>query len=243
MSRLSLILHGGRGRMGRAIAEVAEPHDDALVRAVVGRGDPFPASAPERSVVVDFSTPSAVPGAASWAAEHGVPLVCGTTGLDAAADTALDEASRLVPVLYARNTSLGVAILTELVERAAAALPPEFAAEIVELHHDRKADAPSGTALHLFEALRGARADAVAVHGREGTPGPRPLAEVGVFALRGGTVAGEHTVHFLGPDERLELTHRAGDRSIFARGALAAARWLVERPPGRYAMRDVLGGR
>lgn len=242
MSRLALVLHGGRGRMGRAISEAAEPSDRAVVCAVIGRGDTFPDAAPARAVVIDFSTPAALPRAIAWATEHGVPLVCGTTGLANEHRASLARAADCIPVLYARNTSLGVAVLEALVAQAAAALPASWAAELVELHHDQKADAPSGTALALLDAVRGARPEVQAVHGRSGRPGPRDESEAGMHAVRGGTVAGEHTVYFFGPDERIELTHRASNRSIFARGALAAAHWLSNQPAGLYGMRDVLGG-
>jgi 4-hydroxy-tetrahydrodipicolinate reductase len=170
-------------------------------------------------VVVDFSAPGATLALAPIAAAAGSALVSGTTGLGDDARAALDAAASRVPVLWEPNMSLGVHVLTELVSRAASALA-DWDAEIVETHHRAKVDAPSGTALRLAEAL-----------GR---------ANVGVHALRGGDVVGDHTVHLLGGGERLELTHRATNRDVFAHGALRAARWLVGRPPGRYALRDVL---
>jgi 4-hydroxy-tetrahydrodipicolinate reductase len=170
-------------------------------------------------VVVDFSAPGATLALAPIAAAAGSALVSGTTGLGDDARAALDRAASQVPVLWEPNMSLGVHVLTELVSRAASALA-DWDAEIVETHHRAKVDAPSGTALRLAEAL-----------GR---------ANVGVHALRGGDVVGDHTVHLLGGGERLELTHRATNRDVFAHGALRAARWLVGRPPGRYALRDVL---
>jgi 4-hydroxy-tetrahydrodipicolinate reductase len=170
--------------------------------------------------VVDFSAPGATLALAPIAAAAGSALVSGTTGLGDDARGALDRAAARVPVLWEPNMSLGVHVLTELVGRAASALA-DWDAEIVETHHRAKVDAPSGTALRLAESL-----------GR---------ANVGIHALRGGDVVGDHTVHLLGGGERLELTHRATNRDVFAHGALRAARWLVGRPPGRYALRDVLG--
>jgi 4-hydroxy-tetrahydrodipicolinate reductase len=170
--------------------------------------------------VVDFSAPGATLALAPIAAAAGSALVSGTTGLGDDARGALDRAAARVPVLWEPNMSLGVHVLTELVGRAASALA-DWDAEIVETHHRAKVDAPSGTALRLAESL-----------GR---------ANVGIHALRGGDVIGDHTVHLLGGGERLELTHRATNRDVFAHGALRAARWLVGRPPGRYALRDVLG--
>jgi 4-hydroxy-tetrahydrodipicolinate reductase len=170
--------------------------------------------------VVDFSAPGATLALAPIAAAAGSALVSGTTGLGDDARGALDRAAARVPVLWEPNMSLGVHVLTELVGRAASALA-DWDAEIVETHHRAKVDAPSGTALRLAESL-----------GR---------ANVGIHALRGGDVVGDHTVHLLGGGERLELTHRAANRDVFAHGALRAARWLVGRPPGRYALRDVLG--
>jgi 4-hydroxy-tetrahydrodipicolinate reductase len=170
--------------------------------------------------VVDFSAPGATLALAPIAAAAGSALVSGTTGLGDDARGALDRAAARVPVLWEPNMSLGVHVLTELVGRAASALA-DWDAEIVETHHRAKVDAPSGTALRLAESL-----------GR---------ANVGIHALRGGDVVGDHTVHLLGGGERLELTHRATNRDVFAHGALRAARWLVGRPPGRYSLRDVLG--
>ncbi len=177
------------------------------------------------------------------AARAGVAIVSGTTGLDAAARAALDAASANVPVLWEANMSVGVHVLADVVRTAVAALGDGYDIEIVETHHGKKVDAPSGTALLLVQSARDARDDGASLaHGRCGRPGARPATEIGVHAVRGGDVIGDHTVHLLGCGERLELTHRATSRDVFAHGALRAAGWIAGRRPGIYTMRDVLGG-
>jgi 4-hydroxy-tetrahydrodipicolinate reductase len=170
-----------------------------------------------------------------------VPILIGTTGLDDSADRRISEASRQIAVLRAANTSLGVALLAELTERAARVLGQDWDIEIAETHHRTKADAPSGTALMLGEAAaRGRGTELKPERGRDGTGLKRAAGAIGFASLRGGTAAGDHDVLFLGPDERLILSHRAENRMIFARGALAAARFLVGKPVGLYSMRDVI---
>jgi 4-hydroxy-tetrahydrodipicolinate reductase len=224
--RISLI--APEGRMGKAIAAaVAEDGSYALDQ---DHGD----------VLVDFSAPAALQASLDRAASAGVPILIGTTGLDELADRRMAEAAKDIAVLHAPNTSLGVALLADLVERAAKAL--DWDIEIAETHHRMKADAPSGTALALGEAAaRGRGVPLNAERGRDGTGLKREPGAIGFAALRGGTVAGDHDVLFLGPDERLILSHRAENRMIFARGALTAARFLVGRPAGLYSMRDVIG--
>jgi 4-hydroxy-tetrahydrodipicolinate reductase len=171
-----------------------------------------------------------------------VPILIGTTGLDELAEQRIAAAAKKVAVLRAANTSLGVALLAELVERAAQVLGPDWDIEVAETHHRMKSDAPSGTALLLGEAASRGRGVALnAERGRNGTGLKRTRGSIGFASLRGGTVAGDHDVMFLGPDERLILSHRAESRMIFARGALAAARFLVGKPAGLYSMRDVIG--
>jgi 4-hydroxy-tetrahydrodipicolinate reductase len=191
-------------------------------------------------VVVDFSAPHATLALADVAAASGMALVSGTTGLGDDARAALDRASARIPLLWEPNMSVGIHVLTRLVARAAASLDG-WDIELVETHHRAKVDAPSGTALRLAEAMQAARAGSTRlVHGREGRPGPRGADEIGMHALRGGDVVGDHVVHFLGGGERLELTHRATSRDVFAHGALRAARWIAGRPAGRYTLGDVL---
>ena len=226
--RLTLI--APNGRMGRAIAEAAETDGGFTIDA--DHGD----------VIVDFSAPAALQSSLDRAVSAGVPILIGTTGLDDLAANRIEIASREVAVLRAANTSLGIAILSDLVERAASMLGTDWDIEIVEVHHRAKADSPSGTALSLGEAAaQGRGGELNAERGRDGTGLKRQTGAIGFASLRGGTVAGDHDVMFLGPDERLILSHRAENRTIFARGALAAARFLVGQPAGLYSMRDVIG--
>ena len=195
-------------------------------------------------VVIDFTAPAATLAHAALAAEHGVPLVIGTTGLDAAHERQLAEHARRVAMVLSGNMSLGVNLLVALTAKVAATLGPDFDIEIVEMHHRHKVDAPSGTALMLGRAAaagRGVSLDEVADRGRDGITGARTPGAIGFAALRGGDVVGEHTVLFAADGERIELTHKATDRRLFARGAVTAALWTRTRPPGLYAMADVLG--
>ena len=195
-------------------------------------------------VAVDFSQPHATRANIAACRAARKPLLIGTTGFAAElTEPELDAAGGEIPLLLAPNTSLGVALLTELVRRAARALPPEFDVEIIEAHHRMKRDAPSGTALGLAQAAGEGRGlpPAEALSGMPaGRIGPRRQGEIGFAVVRGGDIVGEHTVLFAGPGEELRLSHRAGDRAIFARGALRAALWLQGQPPGRYGMRDIV---
>lgn len=226
---IRITLFAPNGRMGKAIA--AAVADDPGFALDPDHGD----------VLVDFSAPCALQASLDRAISAGIPILVGTTGLDDLADRRIAAAAEEVAVLRAANTSLGVALLAELVERAASALGPEWDVEILEMHHRAKADAPSGTALALGEAAaRGRGTKLKAEKGRAGTGLKREEGAVGFASLRGGTVAGDHDVIFAGPEERLVLSHRAENRMIFARGALAAARFLVGKPAGLYSMRDVI---
>jgi 4-hydroxy-tetrahydrodipicolinate reductase len=194
--------------------------------------------------VIDFTTPELTARHADLAAQSKLVLVVGTTGLDEAAQTALERAARHTQVVQAPNMSLGVNLLLDLVTQVARALDPSFDIEIVEMHHRHKVDAPSGTALALGRAAaegRGVELDAVAERGRDGQTGARREGDIGFAALRGGDVAGGHTVVFAGAGERIELTHKAGSRTIFAQGAVTAALWASRQDPGLYSMKDVLG--
>ena len=257
---MRLAVVGASGRMGRAVVRLAHAEGVEIVCAVgstdIGRDvgelagvgafgtcvvDGLAAIEHARAeVVVDFSAPGATLALAPIAAAAGSALVSGTTGLGDDAREALDRAASRVPVLWEPNMSLGVHVLTELVSRAASALA-DWDAEIVETHHRAKVDAPSGTALRLADTVLRARPAATRlVHGREGKSGAREAGEIGMHALRGGDVVGDHAVHLLGGGERLELVHRATSRDVFAHGALRAAQWILGRPPGRYTLRDVL---
>jgi len=206
-------------------------------------GDPaelFAAS----EVVLDFTVPVATVRHASLAAETGTILVAGTTGLSAADEAALTEAAKRTAILYAANMSVGVNVLMRLVELAASVLDEDFDIEIVEMHHRKKVDAPSGTALALGKAAaagRGVDLDNVAQRGRDGITGERRRGDIGFAALRGGGVVGDHTVIFASDSERIELGHKAQDRGLFTAGAVRAALWARGEPPGLYNMQDVLG--
>jgi 4-hydroxy-tetrahydrodipicolinate reductase len=186
---------------------------------------------------VEFTNGAAVPNIAKALGALGTPWVSGTTGLDEAGRGALREAATTIPVLWSPNLSLGVAVLSRLLSQAARLLPPGWEMELIETHHTAKRDAPSGTALDLARRWMEVRGG-VLRHGRSGTTGLRPAAEVGVHALRLPDVVGEHTVRIGGPREMVELGHRAFDRAAFAHGALAAAGWLVQRKAGLYTMDD-----
>jgi len=230
MSAIRINLFAPDGRMGKAIAAAAAESDGFEI--VADGGD----------VLVDFSAPAALKDSLGRAVSAGTPILVGTTGLGAEADEQIAAAAKTVAVLRAANTSVGVAVLSDLVERTAKALGPDWDIEIVEMHHRMKADAPSGTALALGEAAASGRGVPLeAERGREGTGLKREQGAIGFASLRGGTVAGEHDVIFAGRDERLILSHRAENRMIFARGALAAARFLAGRAAGLYSMRDVIG--
>ncbi|MFT3792542.1 MAG: 4-hydroxy-tetrahydrodipicolinate reductase [Rudaea sp.] len=263
-TRPRIVVYGAAGRMGQAVVRCVLESERArlacaLVRPGSGLADEplsrvYGGEAPdedfvnsldpdvEADVLVDFSGIHAFDAALALALERKIGFVSGTTGLGDAQFDALDRAARSIPVLWASNFSLGVAMLARLVRRSAATFP-DWDCEIVEMHHARKQDAPSGTALTLGEAAAAGRNVALAGHARyerHGAIGPRPAGEIGFATLRGGDVVGEHTVVFAGRGERLELTHRATDRDIFARGALAAAIWLAHRAPGRYRFDEIL---
>lgn len=225
---IRIILSAPDGRMGQAIAQA------------IAETPAFAIAADQGDVLVDFSAPGALAEILDRAVAAGIPILVGTTGLGDDADQRIAAAAEKVAVLRAANTSLGVALMAELVERAARVL--DWDIEIAETHHRMKTDSPSGTALALGEAAARGRGSAMrADRGRDGTGLKRESGAIGFASLRGGTVAGDHDVLFLGPEERLILSHRAESRIIFARGALAGARFLVGQPAGLYSMRDVIG--
>ena len=268
---LRIGIYGALGRMGQMLVrEIASPSDALAPKVALAAALESPGSAHlmrdvgmlsglgpigidvrsdlgeallQCDVMIDFSTAGATPLLVPAAAEAGVPLVIGTTGLTPSTLHAIEEAAQRVAIVRSANMSPGVSVLLDLVQRAAAALP-DFDVEIVELHHNKKRDAPSGTAVMLSQAVqRGKGAQSAIKPGREGLVGPRDPSELGLFAVRGGDVIGEHTVYLFGPGERIELTHRASSREVFAQGALRAARWIGGRKPGLYTMADVLGVR
>jgi 4-hydroxy-tetrahydrodipicolinate reductase len=267
MAEIKVGVVGCGGRMGRML--VAEAQGAEGCRVVAGSEAPAsplvgqdvgalagigalgikvagdPASVFEAAdVVLDLTVPAASVAHARLAAEKGRALVLGTTGLDESQADAIRAAAKRAPIVWAANFSLGVVLLTSLVEQAARVLGEEFDIEVLEMHHRHKVDAPSGTALALGQAAaKGRRVDLAAKSQRvrDGHTGARRTGDIGFATLRGGDVAGEHTVMFAGAAERVELTHRAGSRQIFARGVIRAARWIAAKGPGLYDMTDVLG--
>ncbi|MGA9335784.1 MAG: 4-hydroxy-tetrahydrodipicolinate reductase [Rudaea sp.] len=261
---VNIVVHGSAGRMGQAVIRgVLESTQARIACALVRPGSGLADEPLDRvfgalprdvdfstsldpdvpcDVLVDFSGPVAFDGALALALERRVAFVSGSTGLRPEQRAAMREAARTIPILWAANFSLGVAMLLRCARRVAAAFP-DWDCEIVEMHHSRKRDAPSGTALAIGEAVvegRGQSLAEQAVYVRHGQPGPRRSGEIGFAALRGGDVVGEHTVFFATRGERLELSHRASDRNIFASGAVAAAIWLAGRDPGIYTLDQVL---
>lgn len=268
MTHVRAVIVGVTGRMGRALVHAAgERPQLRITGAVASAGSAslgcdagvlagieplgievtsdLPAALAAADVAIDFSQPHATRANIAACRAARKPLLVGTTGFGAEVTEAeLDGAAREIPLLIAPNTSLGVALLVELVRAAARALPPEFDIEIVEAHHRMKRDAPSGTALALGRAAGDGRgltpAEALSGTSAAGREGPRRQREIGFAVVRGGDIVGEHTVLFAGPGEELRLSHRAGDRALFARGALRAAQWLAGQPPGRYGMSDIV---
>lgn len=259
-SAASVCILGPSGRMGRALLDAAAGRDDVRIASVVDRPDApglgsqvaggvtatadLDAGLAGCDVYIDFTSPAATRATAAAAARHRRAAVIGTTGLGPADEAAIAELARLAPVVVAANFSLGVNLLLGLARHAARALGPEWDAEVIEAHHHHKRDAPSGTALAIAKAIAAGRGDdyeRVKRHSRDGDVGPRPRGEIGVQSVRGGDVVGEHTAFFFGAGERIEISHRATNRGIFAIGALRAAAWVVGQAPGRYDMLDVLG--
>ena len=263
---IDVVVSGAAGRMGREIVRLVAASSALRLHGAVDRAPGalgqdalalagLPAgrvqvvaslaeALPGAGVVIDFTTFEASAAHAEACAAAGVPLVIGSTGFTPEARARVAAAARRIPVLLSPNMSVGVNVLFELVRRAAAVLGDAYDVEIVELHHKRKKDAPSGTAMKLAEvAAEALGRDAVKdlAFARHGMIGERPAREIGVQTVRGGDIVGEHTVYFCGEGERLELTHRATAREQFARGAVRAAAWLPGRAPGLHDMADVLG--
>lgn len=241
MARIGII--GSEGRMGQALVRAIEAAGHACAGGV-DRGGDVAGLADRSDALADFSAPAALESNLHAAIGAGVPILVGTTGLGETHHAAIDSAALAIPVLQTGNTSLGVTLLAHLVREATARLGPEWDVEVLEMHHRMKVDAPSGTALLLGEAAaEGRGVDFRSANGpaRYGHTGAREPGTIGFASLRGGTVAGEHSVILAGAQERLTLSHSAEDRMIFAHGAVRGAAWLIGQPAGRYTMGQVLG--
>jgi 4-hydroxy-tetrahydrodipicolinate reductase len=225
-SPVRLLLVGAAGRMGKAIIDLAKDDPEIDTVAKCDLGDPIEPPMRHCDVAIDFSQADAITEICGAALQHGKPLVVGTTGHSKEQRRMIEEAARALPIVFASNFSIGVNVLFWLTRKAAEQLGGDFDVEIVETHHKMKKDAPSGTAKTLAQVLKATR---------------KTQSEIPIQSIREGDVVGEHTVIFRGPAERLELTHRAANREIFARGALRAAKWIINQPPGLYTMQDVLG--
>lgn len=246
---MKILISGALGFMGREVAAQAKANGIEVacgVDVAPGTAD-YPLytnfeSCPPVDVVIDFSTWKPGADLLTYAVKHRIPAVIATTGLSEEQLAAIDEAAKVIPIFRSGNMSLGIALLRALAKKAASVLGENFDIEIVEAHHNRKADAPSGTALMLLDAVKdGCESPREAVYGRHGRDCKRRKQEIGVHALRGGTVTGEHEVMFLGMSERVKISHSAENRSVFAAGALRAAEFLVGQKPGLYSMDDVVG--
>lgn len=233
---------GSKGRMGQALASAIEEAGHSLAGGVDAGELPGPLAL-KSDVLIDFSAPAALEANLKAARVAGIPMLVGTTGLEDANFAAIEEAATAIPVLQTGNTSLGVTLLSALVKQAAERLGDDWDIEVLEMHHRMKVDAPSGTAKLLGEAAAKGRGVNLAERmdsGRHGQTGARKSGDIGFATLRGGTVAGDHSVIFAGNEERLTLSHSAENRMIFARGAVRAAGWLIGKPPARYTMEHVL---
>jgi 4-hydroxy-tetrahydrodipicolinate reductase len=246
-----LVVIGARGRVGRRLVALAAELGFEVVAEVDQDGQDGSvldaALAARADVVIDFSSIAQAPATLAFCTAHRLPLVFGPTGLGPEQRAAIAAAGERIPIVFSPNFSFGVQVLLQLVAEAARLLDASWDIEIVEAHHRKKVDAPSGTALELarhIAAARGTALEAIAKHGRDGHTGERPVGELGLHAVRGGTVVGDHAVSFFGGSEVITLEHRAQDRDIFAHGALRAAAWLVStsRLPACYGMQDVIRG-
>lgn len=241
---LNILIVGSKGRMGQALVACASRSTQLAVSGLVDVGDDITSAIPSCDVVIDFSFHNVTPLLAECCADYSKALVIGTTGHSEPEAAAIRKASSRIPMVWASNYSTGVNTLFWLTRKAAEILGPSYDLEVVEMHHRLKKDAPSGTATTLAEILGDVRQSHLAEvikHGRQGIVGERTASEIGMHALRGGDVVGDHTVIFATNGERVELTHKASSRETFANGALRAALWVHRRSNGVYSMQDVLG--
>jgi 4-hydroxy-tetrahydrodipicolinate reductase len=243
-TKTRIVIVGSRGRMGEALMRLVAANPQLELVAGIGRGDNLSDVVDRTDVVIEFAQHVVTSSLVQIAAGHGKAVVIGTTGHTKEERAAIQANAGRIPIVFAPNYSVGVNLLFHLTRIAAETLGEDYDQEVVEMHHRHKLDAPSGTARHLGEILakvNGGTYDDLLVHGRKGDVGARPRRIIGMHALRGGDVVGDHTVHFAGEGERIELTHRASSRDTFASGALRAAAWVVTQKPGLYSMQDVLG--
>jgi 4-hydroxy-tetrahydrodipicolinate reductase len=239
-----ILINGSKGRMGQALITCAAEHPNLQIVSAVDQGDDIAAAIPQCDAVIDFSFHNVTAGVAALCAQHGKALVIGTTGHSESEKSEIKNHQLKIPIVWASNYSTGVNTLFWLTRKAAEILGPSFDLEVVEMHHRMKKDAPSGTATTLLEILadvRQVQLEEQLRHGRKGITGERTASEIGIHALRGGDVVGDHTVMFAAQGERVELTHKASSRDTFAQGALRASAWVVGKEPGIYSMQDVLG--
>ena len=248
---VSLLLRNEKLRLFGAIERKGHPASgrDAGEFAGLGKSgiiisETIPSNLPKETVCIDFSSPESTLGGFRWAEENRIPLVIGTTGFNEEQSGRISALAKKIPVVFSPNMSIGVNLMFKLLKEAASKLSRDYDMEIVELHHHLKKDAPSGTALKMARILAdslGEKLENVAVYHREGMIGERKKKEIGIQTVRAGDIVGEHTVYFVGPGERLEITHKASSRENFAQGALVAAGWLSGKSPGLYDMQAVLG--
>jgi 4-hydroxy-tetrahydrodipicolinate reductase len=254
---MKIAVCGAAGRMGQAILSVAEADSDVEIAGAfeydgnssIGTGTPkiLPVKdlckeISKADVLIDFTSPESALSNLETASKNKIPAVIGTTGFTAEQKEKIEQISKIIPVILSPNMSVGVNLLFQLAEEVAKKIP-DYDIEIVELHHNKKKDAPSGTAVKLAEcAAKGINKNIgeIGVYGRKGVIGARKKDEIGIMSVRAGDIVGDHTVYFAGPGERIELTHRAHSRDTFAAGAVRAAKWIAGKPAGLYSMRDVL---
>lgn len=261
---INVVINGCTGRMGTTNVRVfSEDKEIRIVGGVVEEGNPFVGKdigeisgigtlgikissnigdyIGDTDVVVDFSVPQATYHLIDYALKYKKKLVIGTTGLTKEVMDRINEASKEIAIVQSPNFSVGINVMLDIVKKTALVLGEDFDIEIIEIHHNKKKDAPSGTALKLLESVKEVRKDYEVVYGREGIVGERPKKEIGVFAIRGGDVVGEHNVMFLGYGERMEIIHKASSRETFSRGALRATKFVYSKDKGLFSMKDVLG--
>ena len=241
MTRIAI--NGSKGKMGLALIEAINSSSQSDFAAGFDKGDSLIDSINDFEVLIDFSRPEASLNALSVCKDSGKSMVIGTTGFTDSGLTLIEQASKDIPIVFAPNMSVGVNLTLKILETSAKVIGPDSSIEIIEAHHRYKVDSPSGTALKMGEVVANALGrdlSKCAIYGREGIEEPRDLNTIGFSSIRGGDVVGEHTVAFFMDGERVEITHKASSRSIYANGAVRAANWIAGKPSGLFSMQDVL---